>query len=204
MTIGLMFHQSVLFILIAGLCALIPLNIYIKTRLAPIVFVGFIIFTFFSVNFVFVYIEQILNLVGLTKYANYFNNTRHFIPYDYGSGLGILIKIFFSIYVIFNTRQFILINQNYWILIILTFIYSVALILANNIVIFTRMVDTFTIVLIIDVFLLYKLQKNKVFNHVILIVFLFFLILSFIKSGMGIETSYADPKRNPYKTILME
>lgn len=202
--IGSTFHQSALFIAAIGLAALIPLNIRIKTHITPLVFIGFIVFTYFSMNVVLVYIEQILQFAGLTKYANYFNSTTHFVSRDFGTGLGVLVKVLFSIYIILNSKQIIKLNKNYWILIILTFIYTVGLILANNIIIFGRMEDTFIISQIICAFLLYQLHKNKLVHRLVLLLFSLFLVASFIKQGFGEVTSYADPKRNPYKTILTE
>ncbi|MBE0471496.1 MAG: EpsG family protein [Methyloprofundus sp.] len=202
--VGATFHQSALFITATGLAALIPLGIHLKTRIAPFVFIGFIGFTYISMSVVLVYLEQILNLVGLTKYAGYFSSTRHFIPRDFGSGLGVLAKLLFSIYIILNAKALIELNKNYWLLIILTFAYALGIVLANNIVIFGRMADTFILAPVIGAFLLFHLPKNKQFHRLVLTVFLLFLILSFSKEGIGTETSYADPKRNPYQTIFSE
>lgn len=202
--IGAMFHQSALFITAAGLAALIPLGIHIKTRIAPIVFIGFIIFTFFSMSIVLVYMEQILNLIGLVKYAGYFSSVKHFIARDFGSGIGVLAKILFAMYIIWNAKAYIRQNKNYWLLIILTFAYAVGVVLANNIIIFGRMADTFVIAPIMAGYLLLQLPKNRQINRLVLGCFLVFLALSFIKDGVGIETSYANPKRNPYQTIFSE
>lgn len=202
--VGSTFHQSALFITAAGLMALIPLSWHIKTRLAPLVFVGFIIFTYVSMNIVLVYMDQILNLVGLTKYAGYFSSAKHFVVRDFGSGIGVLAKILFSIYVILNAKAFIQLNKNYWLLIVLIFVYAVGVVLANNIIIFGRMADTFVVAPIVAGYLLLQLPSNKQINRIVLGAFLVFLALSFIKDGMGIETSYANPKRNPYQTIFSE
>ena len=202
--VGSTFHQSALFITAAGLMALIPLSWHIKTRLAPLVFVGFIIFTYVSMNIVLVYMEQILNLVGLTKYSGYFSSAKHFIARDFGTGLGVLAKVLFSIYIIWNAKAFIKQNKNYWLLIVLVFAYAVGVVLADKIIIFGRMADTFVVAPIVAGYLLLQLPSNKQINRIVLGAFLVFLALSFIKDGMGIETSYADPKRNPYQTIFME
>lgn len=202
--IGSTFHQSALFVTAAGLIALVPLSTQLKTRVAPLFFIGFIVFTYISMGIVLTYMEQILKLVGLTKYAGYFSSATHFIARDFGSGVGVLAKILFSSYIVFNAKVFIKINENYWFLIVLTFIYAVAVILANNIIIFGRMADVFIVAPIISAYLLLQLPSNKKIHRLVLACFIAFLILSFIKEGRGIETSYADPKRNPYQTIFSE
>lgn len=202
--VGSMFHQSALFITAAGLAALVPFTHHIKTRMAPLAFIGFILFAFVSMNVVLVYMEQLLSLVGLNKYANYFSSSKHFVSRDFGSGLGVLAKVLFTIYVILQARLFIHLNKNYWLLIILTFAYAVGVVLANNIIIFGRMADTFVLAPIVGGYLLLQLSKNKQLHKVALGCFIGFLLLSFVKDGLGVETSYADPKRNPYQTIFTE
>ena len=151
---------------------------------------------------VLTYIEQILMLVGLTKYAGYFSSAKHFVARDFGSGLGVLAKVLFSIYVIFNAKAYIQQNKNYWLLIILTFIYAVGVVLANNIIIFGRMANTFVIGPIVSAYLLYQLSKNRQLNKLVLGCFLIFLFFTFIKSSVGEATKYGDPKLNPYITIF--
>lgn len=202
--IGSTFHQSALFITVAGLAALIPLGNKIKYRVAPYIFIGFIVFTYLSMNVVLTHMEQILSLVGLTKYAGYFSSAKHFIARDFGTGLGVLAKVLFSIYIIWNAKAVIKQNKNYWLLIVLVFAYAVGVVLADKIIIFGRMADTFVVAPIIAGYLLWHMPNNKQLNRLVLGAFLGFLILSFIKDGMGIETSYADPKRNPYQTIFSE
>ncbi|MGO3882886.1 MAG: EpsG family protein [Proteus vulgaris] len=200
--IGMFFHQSALLILISGLVALIPLSNRVKYRLVPIFFIGFIVFTYISMNSVLNYIEQSLSLIGLTKYAGYFSSSKHFLSRNFGSGIGVLVKVFFSVYVIFNTKIFLQKNKNYWLLIILTFIYSVGVVLANNIVIFGRMADTFVIAPIVAGFLLFQFHRMRRFNRLVLGCFLFFLILTFVKVSVGVITEYGNPKLNPYMTIF--
>lgn len=200
--IGSAFHQSALFITLAGLAALIPLNAHIKTRIAPLFFIGFVVFTFVSMSIVLTYMEQTLSFIGLSKYAGYFSSTRHFIARDFGSGLGVLAKILFSIYIILQARHFIKINENYWLLTVLTFAYAVGVVLANDIIIFGRMADTFIVAPILSAYILLQLPgKNKI-HLIVLSVFFVFLLFSFSKDAVGIKTSYADPKRNPYQTIF--
>ncbi|GAA5088538.1 hypothetical protein GCM10023337_10240 [Paenalcaligenes hermetiae] len=197
-----MFHQSALFILAAGVAALVPLGMHLKTRIIPIFFIGFIVFTFVSMNLVLLYMEQILQIVGLTKYASYFSSTKHFVSREFGSGIGVLAKVLFAMYIIWNSKAYIQQNKNYWLLIILTFAYAVGVVLANEIIIFGRMADTFVIAPIMAGYLLLQLPKNRQLNRLVLGCFVVFLTLSFVKDSMGVETSYADPKRNPYQTIF--
>lgn len=202
--IGAAFHQSALLITMAGLAALFPLGSYLKGRIVPFAFIGFIVFTYMSMGIVLVYMEQILKLVGLTKYAGYFSSTTHFIARDFGSGIGVLAKVLFSIYIILNAKEFLKLNKSYWLLIVLVFAYAVGVVLASQIVIFGRMADTFSIAPVAGALLLLQLPKNRYIHRMVLGGFLLFLTLSFIKDGMGVETSYANPKRNPYQTIFSE
>lgn len=202
--IGATFHQSMLLIAILGFVALIPLSYRMKTHVAPIFFVGIILFTFFAMNIVIEYIEQFLKFMGFAKYANYFNS-RFFIPYDsFGSGLGMLAKFMFSIYIILNTKQFIQVNKNYWLLIILIFLYAISLVLANKIFIFGRMTNIFVVSSVIGAFLLLELPKNRQVHRVVLIFFIVFLSIAYIKDGLGLERNGENPKLNPYQTIFKE
>ncbi len=200
--IGSLFHQSALIITVVGALALIPLPIQFKNRVAPLAFIAVIGVAFFSMSIVLVYMEQVLNLLGMTKYAGYFNNTRHFIHRDFGSGLGVLSKVLFSIYIIINAKAYLQQNKQYWLLIVLVFAYALGLVLANSIIIFGRMADVFVIAQILGIYFLWSLPRNRKINKLVIAGFIAFLILSFIKDGMGVETSYADPKRNPYQTVF--
>lgn len=199
--IGSTFHQSVLLITVFGLVALIPINHHIKIRIAPLSFIGFLVFTSISINVVIAYIEPLLSTIGLTKYSYYFGG-RHFIEREHGSGLGALIKIIFSIYILLNTKSLLRVNENYWLLVVLVFIYAVGVILANQIIIFGRMADTFVLAPIISAYLLLLLPNHKQVHRFILILFLLFMILTFNKLSLGEATSYSDPKLNPYTTIF--
>lgn len=202
--IGATFHLSALFILISGLASLIPLTKGTKSKVLPLVFVSIIITTYISMNIILIYIEQLLNFLGFVRYAGYFSSVKHFITRDFGTGIGVLIKIIFSIYIILNSKIFIQTNKNYWLLICLTFVYAVGAVLASRIIIFGRMANTFIVAPILGAYILFFLKKNKNFHRFVLAMFISFLFFAFIKDGMGIETSYANPKRNPYQTIFSE
>ncbi|MBQ0688829.1 hypothetical protein J7315_22600, partial [Providencia rettgeri] len=75
-------------------------------------------------------------------------------------------------------------------------------ILANNIIIFSRMADTFVISIIISSYVLLQIPDNIRLNKIIVILFSIFLLLSFIKTSFGIPTTYSDPMLNPYDSIL--
>lgn len=199
--LGSLFHKSALFISLIGILALIPIRQSLKMYLFPWIFIGFITFTFISMSIVTFYIEQILSISGLTKYASYFGS-EHFSEREFGSGLGILIKVLFSIYIIINSKSILNLNKNYWCLILLVFIYTLGAILANNIIIFSRMADTFVISIIISSYVLLQIPDNIRLNKIIVILFSIFLLLSFIKTSFGIPTTYSDPMLNPYDSIL--
>lgn len=202
--IASVFHKSAIFILIAGGIACIPLRYFLKIYILPIIFIIGLVITYLFSEMVLNFIEQLLNIIGFSRYANYFNNTTHFIKKDFGTGLGILAKILFSFYIMLNTNQLVKLNKNYWLIVVLSFFYAISLILANDIVILGRMADTFSIAPIFGAYLLLQIPTNRQFNKLILILFLIFLLLLFFKLSLGIPSSYADPKRIPYKTIFME
>lgn len=202
--IAITFHQTAIFIAMVGVIACIPLNTYLKKYIFPIIFIILIIFTYLSIDIVLNIIESSLNLFGFTRYANYFNNPKHFIQKEFGTGLGILMKILFSLYCILNTNSLLKLNKNYWIIILLLLFYIIGLILANKIVIFVRMSEIFIIAPIVSAYLLLQVPTNKKINKLILILFLAYSLLAFFKLSLGIPNSYTDPKLMPYQTIFVE
>lgn len=200
--VGSFFHQTALFITVSGALALIPFKDSIKKQVAPVVFIGIIMFSFVSMSSVLLYIEQLLNFTGLTNYANYFNSSKHFIVVDFGTGLATLAKLVFSIYILLNAKALLQLSSQYWLLLLLVLFYGVSLVLANSIVIFARVADVFVIGVIVAAYLVYQLPSNVRRNRLVLIVFLSFLLLLFIKRSVGIETSYSNPKLNPYQTVF--
>lgn len=200
--IGISFHQSAIFITISGVLATIPIRNYIKIRIIPIFFVGFSIFTFLTMSVVLYYIEQVLTIVGLTKYAAYFTSAKHFATRDFGSGLGVLAKILFSMYIIINTRQILLLTKEAWIIILLNFIYAISVILAAQIIIFSRIAETFVVAPIVGGWFLWQLPNHAKLHKFVLIFFLAFQLLTITKSGFGVVNDYGDPKLNPYQSII--
>lgn len=200
--IGSSFHTSALVILLCGLLALIPLRYSLKARTLPIVFIIAIALTFVSVNLVVRYIEQILTLLRLTQYSGYFTS-GYFNAVDSGSGLAALVKILFSVYIITQTRPFLKMNPQYWFLILLTFFYTISVILATNIVIFGRMQMVFIISPILGLYFLPLLPQRNQFNKVVSLLFITFLLLLFIKDSLNTYSGFGpDPKLNPYKSIF--
>lgn len=197
------FHLSSLFITTLGAISLLPISYNTKTRIAPLAFIVLIGITFISANLIMAYIEQILTLLGFSEYASYFNG-RHFIVRDYGSGLGILVKLGFSIYVLLNTKSLLDTDKQYWLLVLLIFLYGISVILAGDIVIFIRMVMTFSIAPILASYVLYSIPTNQNTHKTVVILFLTIMILGFIKDSFGTENSYSNPKRNPYQTIFSQ
>lgn len=197
-----LFHLSAIFIGIVGLIASLPLSSFLKAKIMPNFFIIGLLTTFFLSTFVIAYIEKFLALLSMEKYASYFQNSNHFIETDFGSGLGILAKVLFVVYFIYSSNVVLSKNKNYWIVVILSFLYGVGIILAGKIVIFSRMGDTFSIALIFSVYLLYKFDFKNIITKSVVLLFLGFLFISYIKLGFGVETPYGDPKRNPYVSIF--
>ncbi|WP_273838843.1 EpsG family protein [Providencia rettgeri] len=201
--IGALFHKSALFITAAGFLSLIPLGFTLKTKILPLIFIGFTIFTAISVSIITSYIEQILHILGFAKYAGYFSS-YHFAMRDYGSGLGVLVKVLFSIYIILNSKPILQLSDKNWILIIITFTYAISAVLANSIIIFDRMAEAFVVSIIVSSYVLLQLPERKKIHQIVLAIFMSYLLLAFIKTSFGIPTSYGDPQLNPYVTIFDE
>lgn len=201
--IASLFHTSAILIFITGMISFIPLNRKIKNSIIPIIFILIILSAWLYTNIFLEIVDQVLSLLNLNKYAGYFGGI-HFIEADFGSGLGALARILFSSYIIFNTKSFLALGKNYWLLILLVFFYAFGIVLADNIIIFGRFADTFVIGPIVSTYVLYNLTENKQKHRTVVYIFLIYLLLNFIKDSFGEKTSYADPKRNPYQTIFHE
>ncbi|MCH8492469.1 MAG: EpsG family protein [Idiomarina sp.] len=199
--IGALFHKSAFFVMACGALALIPVRTSLKYTVAPLAFTAILAVALLQMDLILGLIEHLLRTAGLTKYANYFGG-RHFIARDFGSGLGVLAKVAFSVYVLLSAKSFLRFNKYNWLLLILVFVYALGVILANQIMIFGRMADTFVVAPVVAAYVLYQLPNNRQLNKLVLVSFLAFLLLSFTKDGFGTVTSYSDPHRNPYQTIF--
>lgn len=194
------FHTSAIIILLVGLIALIPLKRSLMYLAFPNIFIGLMIISYIFITVVTVFIGQILGFIGLEQYLGYFDS-GHFSENNLGSGLGALVKMLFCVYVIFNTKYILQMNQQYWIIILLTFFYGLGSVLATNIIIFSRMQQTFLMAPIIACYLIYRLPQNKQLHKTVISLFFIFLFLTFIKESIGAKSTYSDPKINPYQTI---
>lgn len=199
--IGSLFHVASLIFIPIGLVGLIPLPKMFKEYFAPITF----IVSIFLLNFFTPQLIELLALITIKlnlKYQVYFSHSRHFIATELGSGLGVLAKLLFSSFVIFRTKSFINKNPQLWILIILIFLYAIAIILAKEIVIFGRLEKVFAIAPIIGVYYLFQFKKSSFINSIVAIFFIIFLLFSFEKATVGEPTNYNNPLLNPYQTIF--
>lgn len=197
------FHTSAIFILAIGALALIPLRKNLQTKILPYIFIGFIFFSYISLNLIVYNIEFLLNLTGFTQYSYYFNS-RFFQSNEAVTGLGVIAKLAVSVYVILNTKQILAMNRQYWLFILLTVAYAVATVLASEVIIFVRMQNTFVLAQILTVYILYKLPENKQMNRLVLTFFMIFLLLTYVKSSIGSKTVISDPMTNPYKSIFYD
>lgn len=195
------FHQSAMFVLILGVVALLPIGWNLKSRFVPYLFISVIIISYVTVWTILPYIEAVLKILNL-KYAIYFSDFRHLSERDAGSGLAALVKILFSIIFITKSRALLILNHNYWLLIILIFFYGTSVAFASNIVIFGRMADIFSFAIVAGAYAIWNLPTEQKKNKLLISFFLFFLLLTFSKDSLGKETYYSNPKINPYQTIF--
>lgn len=200
--IGGLFHQSVLPVAFVGLFSMIPLGITIKGKLAPAVFIGCILLTFFFVMIVIGHVELFVNLFGFEQYAKHFANKAHFSERDFGTGFGILISLVFSVYILLRSDSILRANNGGWLLILLVFLYAIVLILAGKIIIFERALVVFFVAPVFSIYVLLYMPRSNLLDKIVCAAFLSFLMLSFLKNSMGLESSYSNPKRNPYKSVL--
>jgi hypothetical protein len=202
MIVAGLFHQSAWLVIPIGYIALVPLPKFFQNYLIPILMIGFIGFVYFKANILFGVFEQVLNTIGMIKYANYFSNITHFVGNHSGTNLGILIILLFCLYFISISKYIIFQGSQYRLLIYFVFGYAVSTVLAVQIVIFSRMQITFIIGIIYAIYVLWDMQIYRKLNKLIALLYIIFLLASFIKLSIGTPTFYADPKRNPYQTIF--
>ncbi|MCZ6111939.1 EpsG family protein [Campylobacter ureolyticus] len=202
--LGSLFHQSILLIGIAGVASLIPLSDFIKNRIFPKIFILIILVMFYYFDLITNFANIFLNIFGLERYLKYFDSSVFFVKNSNGLGIVIFTNILFCIYVLLQTKNILKINKNYWFLIILIFICALALILSKQIIIFDRISILFRVSIPISILILLEINNKKIFNKFVVLFFVFILLIFFIKNSFGIKTDYADPKINPYKTILLK
>lgn len=198
--IGILFHFSAVLFLIIGTLSIIPIRKSLKINLFPFIFLGVIIFSFISVNLVLANIELLLNIVGFSKYIGYFEGV-YFVNPEQGSGLGVILKIAICIYTIFNTRSFLQYNKQYWLLILLSFMYAISVILSNEILIFGRFQIIFLIAPIITSYLLFTIPGNRQLHKLVSIIFIVFAFYIFIDNSINSITN-DEAKLVPYQSIF--
>lgn len=197
-----LFHQSSLLFLLIGLVSKIPLNNKVKMYSVPVIFLVFTIALVFILPMVLYVIEWILLKLGLIRFANYFGNDTHFIPREFGTGLGFLINLSFLFFVIFNTKKLLRKNPRYWTMIVLMMAYTTSLLLSSQIVIFGRAAMIFLPALIFSVYVAYVELGEYRIKRAYIGFFLLFLVLSFFKESFGTPNHYYDPNIVPYKNIF--
>ena len=200
--IASLFHKSTLLVGFVGLLSLVPLKAYFKSYVFPVIAIVFLCVALFKSSALFALSEWFLNVAGLTKYANYFNSSKWMDTRNLGSSLGVLSKILFCLYVIFNTSNIVKLNERYWSVVVFIFVYALATILSAQIVIFGRAAMTFLPGFIYVIYVMYSLPSNTRLKNVFVLMFLLFLTMSFFKESFGIPNHYYDPKRVPYQTIF--
>lgn len=201
--LGSLFHKSAYFIALVAIISLVPISNAIKNNVLPTVFTFVFVVLMFKSNLLFDMAEFVLNKVGLNKYAGYFNHGKWFTERKLGTGLGVLIKLLFCIYVLYNTKVLILENKRNWLVVLLVFTYGASLVLSAQIIIFGRLNYVFIIALPYAAYLLILHGKGN--YHHFIVVFLFILAsqLAFSKNGFG-KGDFGDLKLNPYQTIFTE
>ena len=143
-------------------------------------------------------------MIGLDKYINYFGG-RFFTESGLGSGLAVLSKLLFCVYVIYRTQSILKYNEKYWCIILLIFFYSVTLVLSSQILIFKRIADTFSISLPLAAYILVRVRDSKLFtqiNKAAVISLMLVLLGVFIKESLPPTQGAFNPERNPYKSVF--
>lgn len=198
--VGILFHFSTVLFLIVGTLSLIPISKTLKIKIIPSIFLGVIAFSFLSVSIVLANIEIILNIVGFSKYIGYFGG-EYFINPERGMGLGILLQISICTYVFINAKIFIEFNKQYWLLIMLAFMYSISVILSNEILIFGRLQIVFTVAPIVIAYTLFIIPGNRQIHKLVAIIFILFSFYMFVNKSI-VSINDKEAKLVPYKSIF--
>lgn len=193
--IGSLFHISALSILTVGSVAIIPLRKHLKESVLPTALIISIIVCYFTYNLFVLYLEQILEFLDLS-YLSY-TETKYFDSVQGGFGIGIIIKLTLSSYIIANAKLLLENNQYNWLIILLTFVYAVFTILAGQIQIFNRVQILFALVLPFNFYLLLTLPRKRLINIIFISLILTILFLDYYR----IATDQSG-KFNPYRTIF--
>ncbi len=199
---GSLFHKSILILIPVGYIALIPFTKLFTSYISFVIIVIFSIFIYFKSEVIIHIIEFILNMTNIEKYILYFSNSVHFAEREHGTGIGMIVKILFSLYFLLMGKYVIKENKRYLIIILLSYLYVISSLISFKIIIFERMQLIFIISLVYCVYILWKIGVYKKLNKIVIILFITFLWLAFLKDSYGASTTYGDPKINPYQSIL--
>lgn len=199
--IGALFHKSIIILLPFLFLSTIPIARQIKMGVIPVCMIALIFIANIAVDLMIFFLGNTALMLNI-EYASYYGHSRHFVTTSIGSGLGILAKLLFSIYTISATPFLLKINPRYWVLIILTFCYSLATILAKEIEIFGRLEQIFIIAPIFCSYIFITEPPRKNLKRYIALIYILFITLSFYKTVIDGATNYTDPKLYPYQTIF--
>ncbi|BFM34118.1 hypothetical protein PT23B2_00540 [Acinetobacter towneri] len=155
--------------------------------------------------------EKILFLLKMEKYAGYFSSTKWMDARNLGSGIGVLAKVIFSVYYIFNTKNAMKYNDKNWAISVFLFLYAVGVILSAQIVIFGRLAYMFIFAMPYAAFVLWNLTDNIVkcnsfvinINRLVVLLFAIMSLLFYIKDGFDLGGNWGESLfLNPYRTIF--
>lgn len=198
---GFLFHSSALIMVFLGLLALIPVSNNFKSSVAPLLFSFALVLTFLLVNSVTQYIGLVLPYIGLADYQSYFSG-KYFVGRENATGLTVIFWMIFAIYTFFNIKLILNVNREYWIIILMMFLYSFTFILSFNIVIFGRLTLYFSLAPILLAHILWQLPVNKSLNRLVVFLVISFVVIMFSKVALSSEESNKVLKIVPYKTIF--
>lgn len=200
--LGSFFHKSAIFVVATGLLSLLPLRFNIKCYFVPAFFVFILFFVLLWPHVFLNIVEWILMVFSMREYAAYFSSERFFAEREFGTGIGVLANVLFASYFILNSKLILRYNRQYWIVIILSFLFSVSTLLAGSIIIFDRAAKVFAMAPVLACCILYVLPYNRIINRAVVFVFCCFLLSAFFKASFGLSTGFADPKINPYQSVF--
>ncbi|WP_353675354.1 EpsG family protein [Acinetobacter towneri] len=209
--IGSLFHVSALFVGLVGLLSFIPTSKFFKHYIFPVISIFLLIFIYLQSNVLFGIMEKILFLLKMEKYAGYFSSTKWMDARNLGSGIGVLAKVIFSVYYIFNTKNAMKYNDKNWAISVFLFLYAVGVILSAQIVIFGRLAYMFIFAMPYAAFVLWNLTDNIVkcnsfvinINRLVVLLFAIMSLLFYIKDGFDLGGNWGESLfLNPYRTIF--
>lgn len=191
-----LFHSSAFLILPLFLIAKIKLN---RMLLLGLLFVG----GFFLYKFNFIELIFGSDLFLDSSYGGYANSSFN-TDAEVGSGLGILLNLILPILVILSRDRILTLNNRYLFLTNLVIIYAYAALLAANVHIFNRFLDTFRFVPVMMIFPLVQSFSKKLTKQLVLCFFLLTNIVIVFEKGVLANDKKTDSGTgaSPYTTIF--